>query len=118
MQQFISAHADAAKPVKSYALDLSKTDTIASWVQKCVEILLIDIESWRERPRVTAENPDIDSVIINAGLQRLMDLTKPAAIDWPVFHEETTVNYVSHVMLGMAFLEFFQKQHTPSSMIL
>jgi hypothetical protein len=47
-----------------------------------------------------------------------MDLTKPAAIDWPVFHEETTVNYVSHVMLGMAFLEFFQKQHTPSSMIL
>lgn len=45
MQQFISAHANAAKPVKSYTLDLTKTDTIASWVQKCVEILFIDIES-------------------------------------------------------------------------
>jgi len=42
-------------------------------------------------------NPKIDSVILNSGIQRGLDFTKPESIDLSSINQETTTNYTSNI---------------------
>jgi short-subunit dehydrogenase involved in D-alanine esterification of teichoic acids len=59
-------------------------------------------------------HPTLDSVVLNAGIQRAMDFARPEAID---LADELTTNYLAHVHLTVAFLPSLQAQQTPVSLI-
>jgi short-subunit dehydrogenase involved in D-alanine esterification of teichoic acids len=66
---------------------------------------------------VITSHPTLDSVVLNAGIQRAMDFARPETIDLAVISEELTTNYLAHVHLTVAFLPFLQSQQTPTSLI-
>jgi len=67
--------------------------------------------------RVTKENPTLDSVIMNSGIQRGLDFSKPESIDLDVLEAEFTTNYLSYVHLTKYLLPFLQKQSSPTSLV-
>ncbi|AEO69900.1 f18c9466-59c1-4a6e-891b-15973c221a81 [Thermothielavioides terrestris] len=68
---------------------------------------------------VTKQYPDIDSVFINAGVQRPADFSSPASVDLKEFHEQMHTNYAAAVSLAHAFLPFLLEkgETTPTSLI-
>ncbi|KAF3903971.1 hypothetical protein ABW21_db0209744 [Orbilia brochopaga] len=60
--------------------------------------------------RITEKHPDLDAVILNSGMQRGFNFTKPGSVNLDVINEEVTVNYLSYVHLTTAFLPFLQKK--------
>ncbi|KAJ6262264.1 hypothetical protein Dda_3070 [Drechslerella dactyloides] len=60
--------------------------------------------------KVTEKHPDIDAVVLNSGIQRGFNFTKPESVKLDVINEEVTVNYLSYVHLTTAFLPFLQKK--------
>lgn len=83
--------------------------------------LKFDITNLGEIPgfaaKVTAENPDIDAVVINSGIQRSFNFAKPESVDLASFQNEFTTNYTSAVQLTMSFLPFLQAQPNPTHLI-
>ncbi|KAI1397757.1 putative short-chain dehydrogenase/oxidoreductase [Hypoxylon fuscum] len=73
----------------------------------------VDITKLGEIPAfvatITKEHPDIDCVILNAGIQRPFDFSKPASVDLQTFNDEFTTNYVAFVHLSTAFLPHLQR---------
>jgi short-subunit dehydrogenase involved in D-alanine esterification of teichoic acids len=63
------------------------------------------------------QSPDIDSVFLNAGVQRPYDLADTAEFDIGAFHDEVKVNFSSFVALCHAFLPYLQRPE-PTSFIL
>ena len=59
---------------------------------------------------VATENPDLDFVFVNAGIQRPFDFANPASVDLDVFDQELLTNYTAAVRLTKAFLPHLQKQ--------
>ncbi|KAI1087950.1 hypothetical protein F5B19DRAFT_473324 [Rostrohypoxylon terebratum] len=57
---------------------------------------------------ITRHHPDLDAVILNAGIQRPLFFDRPN-VDLNIFHEELTTNYVSFVHLTAALLPHFEK---------
>ncbi|MCJ1376754.1 hypothetical protein MMC20_007999 [Loxospora ochrophaea] len=66
---------------------------------------------------VTSTYPDLDCVYLNAGTQRIHDLTKPENVNLATFHNEMNVNFTSLVNLSLAFLPFLQSKNSPTSII-
>ena len=66
---------------------------------------------------VTQTHPDLDCVIVNSGIQRGWQWTKPESIDMDVIQEEFTTNYLSGVALTKAFLPFLQSKESKSAII-
>ncbi|KAI1464810.1 putative short-chain dehydrogenase/oxidoreductase [Daldinia caldariorum] len=73
----------------------------------------VDIAKLHEIPSfvssVTQQHPDIDSVVLNAGIQRPFNFSKPETVDLSIFTEEFNTNYVSFVHLVKAFLPHLQR---------
>lgn len=63
---------------------------------------------------VTADHPDIDCVVVNAGIQRAFDFTEPEAIDLDALSVELTTNYLSAVHLTTAFLPHLRSITPPN----
>jgi len=63
-------------------------------------------------PRIIKAHPDVDCVFLNAGVQYVMDFSKPHTVDIQKIQHEMTVNYVSVVAVTHAFLPFFQAKGT------
>ena len=59
---------------------------------------------------ITKAHPDLDCVFLNAGVQYVMDFSKPQTVDMAKVQYEILVNYVSMVALTNAFMPFFQKK--------
>ncbi|KAI1770980.1 putative short-chain dehydrogenase/oxidoreductase [Hypoxylon cercidicola] len=57
---------------------------------------------------VVAAHPDIDCVVLNAGVQRPFDFAAPGSVDLRQFADEFTTNYVSFVHLTAALLPHLQ----------
>lgn len=57
-----------------------------------------------------SEHPDIDGILLNSGLQRGFDFSKPDTVDLETFDLEWRTNYTAYVYLTHAFLPFLQKQ--------
>jgi short-subunit dehydrogenase involved in D-alanine esterification of teichoic acids len=53
---------------------------------------------------VTKSHPDIDCIVVNSGIQRALDFTKPESLDLAAVVTEVTTNYTSAVYLTAAFL--------------
>ena len=56
--------------------------------------------------------------MLNSGLQRVFDFTKPDTIDMSLFQNEVLTNYISLVVLAHAFLPFFQQKKEESAIVL
>ncbi|EPS43942.1 hypothetical protein H072_2189 [Dactylellina haptotyla CBS 200.50] len=69
---------------------------------------LSDIPQFVEK--LTQGHPDIDAVILNSGIQRGFNFTKPETVSLDVINEELTVNYLSYINLTTALLPFFLKK--------
>jgi NADP-dependent 3-hydroxy acid dehydrogenase YdfG len=97
-ESLISAGSAAADAV---AFDISKVDEIPQFVAD-----------------VTTKSSDIDCVFLNAGVQRMTDLTSQDKWDEKTFDEVMQVNFTCIVALTRAFLPFLQAQKGPTSFIL
>ncbi|KAF3280270.1 hypothetical protein TWF970_003013 [Orbilia oligospora] len=71
---------------------------------------LQDIPKFVER--LTEEHHDIDAVLLNSGIQRGFNFTRPETIDLNVITEELTVNYLSYIHLTTALLPFLLKKES------
>ncbi|KAJ5738479.1 hypothetical protein N7493_001634 [Penicillium malachiteum] len=67
--------------------------------------------------RVMNESPDIDSVVLNAGVQNTYDLTDPKSFDLPAFLDEVKINFFSFASLTHALFPYLQKNPNPTSFI-
>ncbi|KAJ5970872.1 uncharacterized protein N7479_000790 [Penicillium vulpinum] len=67
--------------------------------------------------RVMKESPDIDSIVLNAGVQNTYDLADLDKFNLPAFLEEVKINFSSFVSLTHAFLPYLQKNPDPTSFI-
>jgi short-subunit dehydrogenase involved in D-alanine esterification of teichoic acids len=66
---------------------------------------------------ITTRHPDLDCILLNSGIQRGFDFTKPETVDLSVLGLELTTNYVSYVHLTHAFLPHLQKLKAETSLI-
>lgn len=65
---------------------------------------------------VIAENPDLDCVFVNAGIQRPFDFSKTDTVDLDIFDQELITNYTAPVRIAKAFIPHLQKQKTQSAL--
>ncbi|KAG0137822.1 hypothetical protein HOY82DRAFT_546799 [Tuber indicum] len=80
-----------------YVFDVTKLEEIGSWVE-----------------RVTKEHPDLDCVLLNSGIQRGFNFSKPSTVSMSLLQNELATNYTSHVYLTHAFLPFLLKKRSTS----
>ncbi|KAI1801289.1 NAD(P)-binding protein [Daldinia bambusicola] len=66
------------------------------------------IEGWAKD--ITAKYPDIDAVVLNSGIQRTLDFTKPTEIDLPRTMQELGTNYTSYLYLITHLLPHLQSR--------
>ncbi|TPX07140.1 uncharacterized protein E0L32_010941 [Thyridium curvatum] len=92
LDAFQAAHRDDNGFAFTAALDLTKLASIPEFAAS-----------------VLAEHPDLDCVILNSGIQRAFDFSKPETIDLSAVDEEVTTNYTSYVHLLVAFLPHLQR---------
>ncbi|KAI2469047.1 putative short-chain dehydrogenase/oxidoreductase [Annulohypoxylon bovei var. microspora] len=88
LDAFVAKHAGST----AVTLDVTKLDSIPAFATQ-----------------ITQQHPDLDAVILNAGIQRPLFFNKPETVDLGIFNEELTTNYMSFVHLTAALLPHFQK---------
>ncbi|KAI0813203.1 short chain dehydrogenase [Xylaria sp. FL0064] len=66
------------------------------------------IRSWAEG--IIKDHPTLDCVVLNAGIQRGLNFTRPATIDLNLVRKEIDTNYTSYVALMAAFLPHLQRR--------
>lgn len=80
-----------------------------------------DVTNLAEIPNFTqsvlTNHPDIDCVVVNAGIQRAFDFTKPESVDLNEVGLETTTNYTSAVHLTTAFLPHLKSLDRPGHIV-
>jgi len=70
--------------------------------------------------QVEKEHPNLDCILLNSGMQRKLDFTKPEEIDLDMMNEEFTTNYLSYIHLTTHLLPVLKRQSQqdiPSSLI-
>lgn len=67
--------------------------------------------------RVLADHPDLDCVVVNAGIQRAFDFARPQIVDLAAFDEEMATNYTAPVHLAAAFLPHLQSLGSPAHLV-
>lgn len=81
----------------------------------------LDITNIDEIPgfatKITDTHPDLDCVILNSGIQRRVDFTKPETVDIASIQNEFNTNYISYIALTKAFLPFLQAKEEESSLV-
>lgn len=89
------------------------TDTVSE--------VVFDITQLDQIPKfansIIKAHPDLDCVLLNSGIQRGFDFSKPETVDLSDLGLEFTTNYLSYVHLTKAFLPHLQKQKKETSLI-
>ncbi|PMB65541.1 putative oxidoreductase DltE [Beauveria bassiana] len=67
--------------------------------------------------RVVDENPDLDCVLLNSGMQRMIRLSKPAEVELDAFHQEINTNFTSVVNLALKFSAKLLEKQTSTALI-
>ncbi|KAI0382464.1 putative short-chain dehydrogenase/oxidoreductase [Hypomontagnella monticulosa] len=88
LDAFVASHPGSASAV----VDITALDAIPAFAKS-----------------ITQQHPDIDCVILNAGIQRAFDFARPETLDLGVFAQEFNTNYVSCVHLVAALLPHLQR---------
>ncbi|KAL5044027.1 hypothetical protein BDW71DRAFT_199258 [Aspergillus fruticulosus] len=85
---------------------------VSKYGEDKVQSMVFDITQTDKTPEfakeVTTKYPDIDSVYLNAGIQRAHDLTQEGGWDLQAFNSEFHTNFTSAVSLVHAFLPFLK----------
>ncbi|KAI8629898.1 NADP-dependent dehydrogenase-like protein [Xylariaceae sp. FL1651] len=71
--------------------DINNVDKVPSFAKSIIE-----------------QHPDLDCILMNAGIQFVMDFSKPHTVDMNKIQTELTTNYTSMVAITHAFTSFFQ----------
>ncbi|KAL0942991.1 short chain dehydrogenase [Colletotrichum truncatum] len=89
-----------ADKIAAEPYDMTDLDNMAEWVKK-----------------ITSTYPTLDTVILNAGIQRTVDFTNPQSISLPNVSSELTTNYLAPLHLTTHFLPHLQSlaQNTSGS---
>ncbi|KAL8734081.1 MAG: hypothetical protein Q9181_003326 [Wetmoreana brouardii] len=66
---------------------------------------------------ITSTYTDLDCILINSGIQRGFDFSKPDTIDLDVIETEFKTNYLSYLALTKAFLPFLQSKQQESALM-
>ncbi|KAF2435647.1 short-chain dehydrogenase/ reductase-like protein [Tothia fuscella] len=98
LDEFVKKHGN--EKASSFVFDISKLDGIPRFAAD-----------------VAKAHPDLDSVLLNSGIQRSFNFADPSSVDLNVINEEFTTNYLSFVHLTNAFLPHLQKQQNETSII-
>jgi short-subunit dehydrogenase involved in D-alanine esterification of teichoic acids len=102
-----------------------RKENLDSFVQKHgqdkAEAVEFDITKLDQIPKfaedITSRHPDLDCVLLNSGIQRGFDFTKPESVDLSLIEQEFTTNYLSYIHLTTAFLPHLQKQENETSLV-
>jgi short-subunit dehydrogenase involved in D-alanine esterification of teichoic acids len=85
------------------------------------EAVVFDISKLDQIPKfvedITSRHLDLDCIILNSGIQRGFDFTKPDSVDLSVLDLEFTTNYSAYVHLTHAFIPHLQKQENETALI-
>ena len=86
-----------------------------------VDPIVFDITKLDQIPKfiedIVGKHPDLDSVIINSGIQRGFDFSKPETVDLSTLELEVTTNYIAYIHLSKALIPVFQKQKKETALI-
>ncbi|KAL8780274.1 MAG: hypothetical protein Q9213_006550 [Squamulea squamosa] len=66
---------------------------------------------------ITSTYSDLDCILMNSGIQRGLDFSKPDTIDMDVVKTEFTTNYLSYLALTKAFVPFLQRKQEESALM-
>lgn len=98
LDAFVSKH--GADKASAAVFDITQLDEIPQWASD-----------------LTKAHPNLDCVLLNSGIQRGLDFTKPESIDLSTINEEFNTNYIAFLHLTVAFLPHLQKQQRETSLI-
>ena len=124
LEQFVQQHGnDKASAVP---MDITNIDEIPGFATKLVfpeascepRVAACDHDIMLMFDSVIKTHPDLDCLILNAGIQRLVDFTKPETLDMSSIQNEFNTNYISYIALTKAFLPFLQAKEEVSALIL
>ncbi len=112
LDSFLAQHGDSK--VATIAFDISEIDKAHlfahKWVYSVISCRNRCFASYAELGdlSVVQQHPDLDCIILDAGVQYVMDFSKPHTVDMGNIQKEITTNYTSMVALTHAFVPFFQ----------
>ena len=66
---------------------------------------------------VIGTHDDLDCIVLNSGIQRKVDFSKPEDVDLDVVNEEFVTNYLSQVAITKAFLPFLMAKSTETALV-
>ena len=66
---------------------------------------------------VIGTHDDLDCIVLNSGIQRKVDFSKPEDVDMDVINEEVVTNYLSQVAITKAFLPFLMNKSTETALV-
>lgn len=66
---------------------------------------------------VIGTHEDLDCIMLNSGIQRKVDFSKPEEVDMDVVNEEFVTNYLSQVAITKEFLPFLIKKSTETALV-
>ena len=98
LDAFVSKH--GSDMASALTLDIMKLSQIPAFAEKIAE-----------------EHSDLDSVVLNSGIQRPFDFSKPKSVDLTQVDEEIATNYTSYVHLTTALLPLLQKKNSKTHLI-
>ncbi|KAJ3938336.1 uncharacterized protein N0V96_011581 [Colletotrichum fioriniae] len=96
LDDLVSAH--GADKVAAEPFDIADLKALPAWVEK-----------------ITSTHPTLDTIILNAGIQRSIDFTSPSTISLPSVSAELTTNYLAPIHLITHFLPHLQSLNTSTS---
>lgn len=116
LEHFVHKHGKDKSSAITF--DITNIDEIPNFAAKFVPraILRPDIELIFDS--VIENHRDLDCVILNSGIQRPVDFSKPETVDISSIQNEFNTNYISYIALTKAFLPFLQAKEEESSLIL
>jgi short-subunit dehydrogenase involved in D-alanine esterification of teichoic acids len=86
-----------------------------------VDTIIFDITKLDQIPGfiddVASKHPDLDSVIINSGIQRGFDFSKPETVNLSTLELEFTTNYIAYIHLTKALIPVLQKREKETALI-
>lgn len=91
LEEFVQKHGN--DKAEAETLDITQLDRLPTFARE-----------------ITARHPDIDAVLVNAGMQKGLDFSKPETVDLAEVDNEINTNYRAYLHITHAFLPFLQNQ--------
>jgi short-subunit dehydrogenase involved in D-alanine esterification of teichoic acids len=98
LDEFATKH--GTEKVTTYPFDITTLDKIGGFASD-----------------ITTAHPNLDCIVLNSGIQRSFDFSKPGSIDLDTISLEITTNYLSYIHLVTAFLPHLQSSSSLTRLI-